>query len=289
MDERGHASCRSRIRPTRPSISPGRDGRSDTSSAACAARRRRSTGPSTARTAVGHAAFQNSPPGIGVGTPVVVGRLSGRPRSERTREIAEALRLDEVAVPADRLDRIDRHAEPLAPSLRMKWPLSRPPPVTSQRSGRRGTWRSASAAEADREGGQGRRAVGVAQPSHGRGPGVEVVAVERFRRRPRRSRDGFISRATSAASARARGRERAVLVVAAAPRRFSTKSSSSARGRAGVEGDHRVAVDIGDVADAAEVEHHHAAGAGCSPARGGRAARRARPRRRRPRRHGGSG
>ena len=31
-----------------------------------------------------HAAFQNSPPGIGCGTPVVVGRLSGRPRIERT-------------------------------------------------------------------------------------------------------------------------------------------------------------------------------------------------------------
>ena len=28
-------------------------------------------------------------------------------------------------------------------------------------------------------------------------------------------------------------------------------------GRAGVEGDHRLAVDIGDIADAAEVEHHH--------------------------------
>ena len=31
-----------------------------------------------------HAAFQNSPPVIGCGTPVVVGRLSGRPRIERT-------------------------------------------------------------------------------------------------------------------------------------------------------------------------------------------------------------
>jgi hypothetical protein len=31
-----------------------------------------------------HAARQSSPPGIGSGTPVVVGRLKGRPRAERT-------------------------------------------------------------------------------------------------------------------------------------------------------------------------------------------------------------
>ena len=36
-----------------------------------------------------------------------------------------------------------------------------------------------------------------------------------------------------------------------------TKSSRSALAGPGVEGDHGIAVDIGHVADAAEVQHHH--------------------------------
>ena len=46
------------------------------------------------------------------GTPVVVGKDSGAPRRERKRQIGETLRLEGVAVEADRLDRFDRDAEP---------------------------------------------------------------------------------------------------------------------------------------------------------------------------------
>ena len=59
-------------------------------------------------------AGQNTPPVIGFGTPVVVGKEIGRPRRERKRQIGETLRFDAVAVEADRLDRLDLDLQPFA-------------------------------------------------------------------------------------------------------------------------------------------------------------------------------
>ena len=58
-------------------------------------------------------AGQKTPPVIGFGAPVVVGKEIGRPRRERNAQISETLRLDAVAVEADRLDRLDLHLQPL--------------------------------------------------------------------------------------------------------------------------------------------------------------------------------
>ena len=63
------------------------------------------------------AARCSSPPGIGCGTPVVVGRLKGSPSVELNGEIAEGLRLKEIAVPAHRLDRFDGDAQLLVQAL----------------------------------------------------------------------------------------------------------------------------------------------------------------------------
>ena len=104
-----------------------------------------------------------------------------------------------------------------------------------------------------------------------------------------RSKNGLaMNSATSFAIGRAGGGELPVLVEAQAAAAQHEIVEQRAR-RAGVEGDHRVAVDIGDVADAAEIEDHHGLGERRSPARGDRAARTARLRRRRPRPRGGSG
>ena len=48
---------------------------------------------------------------MGCGTPVVVGRLRGQAERRSHGEIAEGLRLEEIAVPAHGLDRIDGDAE----------------------------------------------------------------------------------------------------------------------------------------------------------------------------------
>ena len=85
-------------------------------------------------------------------------------------------------------------------------------------------------------------------------PAMEVVAVEGFRGRPVEERvrhEGLDQRRIGAAG----GGEPPVLVegdAAAAEQEIVQKRAR----RAGVEGDHRLAVDEGDVADAAEVEDH---------------------------------
>ncbi len=108
-----------------------------------------------------------SPAGIGRGTPVVPGKLIGSPRRHPRRQEAEALRLQRVAVPAQRLHRIDRHAEPVAQcrhDRRIVPPAAGDQPAQRRRRQRRG---------GDRGGGerhQRRRAIGRRQVARARSP-----------------------------------------------------------------------------------------------------------------------
>ncbi len=105
------------------------------------------------------------------------------------------------------------------------------------------------------ERGEGRGPVGIRERLDHPGAAVEIISVQRFRRGPVEIRIGHEARHEFVMDAAARG-ERAIGIVGPAEATLHEIVEYGAR-RTGIEGYDRVAIDIGDIPDAAEVEHHH--------------------------------
>ncbi len=119
---------------------------------------------------------------MGRGAPVVVGSDSGNPRRERKAKCAkQAASTKSPSWP------IASTGSTGAPSRRASRAISvafrLPPPQTSQRRGASRHLRQGRRRRLDGEGGERRRAVGVGEAFRASRQPMEMVAVERFRRR----------------------------------------------------------------------------------------------------------